>query len=57
MYTDSILVQSLILECPNDDHHRVATKTVSKVKRGKPATSVHGLVIPFKLASSINANA
>jgi hypothetical protein len=26
-------------------HHRVAAKKVSKVKRGRPATSVHGFVL------------
>jgi hypothetical protein len=29
----------------NDDHHRVAAKGVSKIKRGRPATSVHGFVL------------
>jgi hypothetical protein len=27
---------------PNGDHPRVAAKVVSKIERGRPATSVHG---------------
>ena len=26
-------------------HHRVAAKVVSKIERGRPATSVHGFVL------------
>jgi hypothetical protein len=29
----------------NDDHHRVAAKKKHHVKRGRPATSVHGFVL------------
>ena len=29
----------------NDHHHRVAAKVVSKIERGRPATSVHGFVL------------
>jgi hypothetical protein len=29
------------------NHHRVAAKGVSKIKRGRPATSVHGFVLAF----------
>ncbi len=28
-----------------DNHHRVAAKVVSKIERGRPATSVHGFVL------------
>ena len=27
------------------NHHRVAAKVVSKIERGRPATSVHGFVL------------
>ena len=30
---------------PNGNHHRVAAKVVSKIDRGRPATSVHGFVL------------
>jgi hypothetical protein len=30
---------------PNGNHHRVAAKVVSKIERGRPATSVHGYVL------------
>jgi hypothetical protein len=29
----------------NGNHHRVAAKMVSKIERGRPATSVHGYVL------------
>jgi hypothetical protein len=29
----------------NGNHHRVAAKMVSKIDRGRPATSVHGFVL------------
>jgi hypothetical protein len=29
----------------NGNHHRVAVKMVSKIERGRPATSVHGYVL------------
>jgi hypothetical protein len=29
----------------NDHHHRVAAKVVSKIERGRSATSVHGFVL------------
>ena len=29
----------------NGNHHRVAAKVVSKIERGRPATSVHGYVL------------
>jgi hypothetical protein len=29
----------------NGNHHRVAVKVVSKIERGRPATSVHGFVL------------
>jgi len=29
----------------NGNHHRVAAKVVSKIERGRPATSVHGFVL------------
>ena len=29
----------------NGNHHRVAAKMVSKIDRGRPATSVHGYVL------------
>ncbi len=29
----------------NGNHHRVAAKMVSKIDRGRPATSVHGCVL------------
>jgi len=29
----------------NGNHHRVAAKVVSKIDRGRPATSVHGYVL------------
>ena len=29
----------------NGNHHRVASKVVSKIERGRPATSVHGFVL------------
>jgi hypothetical protein len=29
----------------NGNHHRVAAKMVSKIERGRPATSVHGFVL------------
>ena len=29
----------------NGNHHRVAAKVVSKIERGRPATSVHGVVL------------
>jgi hypothetical protein len=32
---------------PNGNHHRVAAKMVSKIDRGRPATSVHGFVRAF----------
>jgi hypothetical protein len=31
----------------NGNHHRVAAKVVSKIDRGRPATSVHGFVRAF----------
>jgi hypothetical protein len=30
---------------PNGNHHRVAVEKVSKIDRGRPATSVHGYVL------------
>jgi hypothetical protein len=30
---------------PNGNHHRVAAKVVSKIERGRPATSVHGYAL------------
>ncbi len=40
----------------NDNHHRVAAKKVSKIDRGRSATSVHGLVIrPFELTQRSEA--
>jgi uncharacterized protein YlaI len=45
----SVLSQRSIREslCPNVNHHRVAAKGVSKIKRGRPVTSVHGFVLIF----------
>jgi hypothetical protein len=34
-----------LVQSDNGDHHRVAAKVVSKIDRGRPATSVHGLVL------------
>ena len=31
----------------NGNHYRVAAKMVSKIDRGRPATSVHGFVLAF----------
>jgi hypothetical protein len=33
--------------CTNGNHHRVAAEKVSKIERGRPATSVHGYVLAF----------
>ena len=34
-------------------HHRVAAKVVSKIERGRPATSVHGFVLAVRRARAI----
>jgi hypothetical protein len=36
-----------LVQSDNGDHHRVAAKVVSKIDRGRPATSVHGFVRAF----------
>jgi hypothetical protein len=42
----SRVVLSCALKCSdNGNHHRVAAKVVSKIERGRPATSVHGFVL------------
>ena len=35
----------MLLLRTNGNHHRVAAKGVSKIKRGRPANSVHGFVL------------
>ena len=38
-------VRIIRLVSTNGNHHRVAAKMVSKIERGRPATSVHGYVL------------
>ena len=42
IYADGLGIYSLTT---NGNHHRVAAKVVSRIERGRPATSVHGFVL------------
>ena len=46
-HTGAEVVRSVrvALRGTNDHHHRVAAKVVSKIERGRSATSVHGFVL------------
>jgi predicted NAD/FAD-binding protein len=48
MNTDRDIVMvglNYLVKRPKGYHHRVAAKVVSKIERGRPATSVHGFVL------------